>query len=83
MHSRATVETAQGVGQKSTERRSSGRSRRTVYLYNIGEQKFEVPQSAHPALIEGLEYRAFYAPRTRRLLSIEAVDVPGISPFGE
>jgi hypothetical protein len=76
------VESVQGPGRKSTEKRSSGRSRRTVYLYNIGDQKFEVPVNAYPALIDGLEYRASYGPRSRRLLTIEAMDVPGISPFG-
>lgn len=77
-----TVESVQGPGQKSTERRSTGRSRRTIYLYNIGDQNFEVPMSAYPALIDGLEYRVSYAPRSRRLLTIEVTDVPGISPFG-
>jgi hypothetical protein len=77
------IETVQGVAAKSTEQRSSGRSRRRVYLYNIGNLNFEVPQAAYQALIDGLEYRAYYVPRTRQLLSIEPLDVPGMSYLGE
>jgi hypothetical protein len=77
------LETVQGAGAKSTEQRSSGRSRRTVYLYNIGNLNFEVPQGAYQALIDGLEYRAYYVPRTRQLLSIEPLDVPSMSFIGE
>jgi hypothetical protein len=77
------VESTQGIGRKSIEKRSSGRSQRMVYLYNIGDWKFEVPKSAHPALIDGAEYRISFTPRTRRLLTIEAIGVPGIAPFGE
>jgi hypothetical protein len=76
------VESTQGIGRKSIERRASGRSRRTVYLYNIGDQKFEVPKSAQPALIDGAEYRVSFTPRARRMLTIEPISVPGIPPFG-
>jgi len=77
-----TVESVQGLATKSSEQRSSGRSRRRVYLYNIGNEKFEVLRSAHAALLDGLEYRAFFAPRTRQLLSLELLDLPGVSFFG-
>ena len=77
------LETVQGVAAKSSEQRSSGRSRRRVYLYNIGNLNFEVPQGAYQALIDGLEYRAYYVPRTRQLLSIEPLDALGIPYIGE
>jgi hypothetical protein len=69
-------EMVDGVGQKITRRKSSGRSSRTVYYYIIGNQEFEVPQKAYPALIEGLNYKAYFLPRTKRLLTIEPTSIP-------
>lgn len=77
-----TVEVAEGTAMKSTERRSGGRSSRTVYQYNINDTKFQVPQSAYLALIDGLRYRAFYAPRSRKLLSMEVMDIPETTALG-
>jgi hypothetical protein len=69
-------ETTDGIGQAVSRRKSSGRSSRTVYYYVIGEYEFEVPQRAFPALLKGLTYRAYFLPRTKRLLTIEPVSIP-------
>jgi hypothetical protein len=71
-------EEAEGEGRKITRRKSSGRSSRTVYYYSIGGREFEVPQKAYPALVEGINYRAYFMPRSRRLLTLEALSVPGM-----
>jgi protein-S-isoprenylcysteine O-methyltransferase Ste14 len=69
-------EIVEGEGHKVTRRKSSGRSSRTVYYYIIGSQEFEIPQKAYPALLEGFNYRAYFMPRTKRLLTIEPTVVP-------
>jgi len=66
----------EGKGHKLTRRKSSGRSSRTVYYYVIGNQEFEVSQKAFPALLEGVSYRAYFMPSTKRLLSIEPTSFP-------
>jgi hypothetical protein len=72
----SSPETVEGIGRKETRRKSSGRSSRTVYYYIIGTMEFEVAQKAYPALLDGLTYRAYYMPRTKRLLTIEPLSVP-------
>lgn len=72
-------EVVEGEGHKVTRRKSSGRSSRTVYYYIIGSQEFEVPQKAFPALLEGFTYRAYFMPRTKRLIAIEPTVVPELS----
>jgi len=47
-----------------------GRNTR-YYLYQLGETKFRVSKSAYNALIEGGEYRVYFAPRSKRLVAIE------------
>lgn len=69
----------EGRGATHTERRSSGRSSRTVYFYDIGEMKFEVPFRAYQALMEGLTYRAYFSPHSKMLLSLEVTDVPELN----
>jgi hypothetical protein len=41
------------------------------YYYVIGGQRFSVSKAAYNALIEGKPYRIYYAPHSRRLVSIE------------
>lgn len=41
------------------------------YTYQVNGLKFYVSQSAYNALIEGREYRVYYAPRSKRLVAIE------------
>jgi hypothetical protein len=69
-------ESVEGEGRKESRRKSSGRSSRTVYYYVIGTQEFEVPQQAFPALIDKFSYRAYFMPRTKRLLTVEPTVVP-------
>jgi len=68
----------QGMAHKKIRVSSSGRSQTTHYYYVIDDQSFEVSKSAYTALIDGLKYRIYYLPRTKRLISIEALEVsPG------
>jgi hypothetical protein len=69
-------EMIEGPGHKITRRKSTGRSSRTVYYYTIGNNEFEVAQKAFPALLEGVNYRAYFMPSTKRLLSIEPTTMP-------
>lgn len=69
-----TIEQVEGTGRKE-KRVSGGRSRTTQYFYVIGNHQFQVNARAYNALFEGVVYRAYFLPRTRKLLSIEAVDV--------
>ena len=71
-------EMVEGEGRKVTRRKSSGRSSRTVYYYVIGDHEFEVPQKAFPALVEGINYRAYFMPRSKRLVTLEPLSVPGM-----
>ena len=71
-------EVVEGEGRKITRRKSSGRSSRTVYYYVIGDHEFEVPQKAFPALVEGINYRAYFMPRSKRLVTLEPISVPGM-----
>jgi hypothetical protein len=48
------------------------RSRNTrYYTYQINGFKFHVSKSAYNALIEGRNYRVYFAPRSKRLVAIE------------
>lgn len=71
-------EMVEGQGSKITRRKSSGRSSRTVYYYVIGGREFEVPQKAFPALLEKASYRAYFMPKTNRLLAIEPISIPQV-----
>jgi len=41
------------------------------YTYQINNLKFHVSRSAYNALIEGRQYRVYFAPRSKRLVAIE------------
>lgn len=75
----AMPEMEEGRGGKHTERRRSGKSSRTVYFYDIGNMKFQVSQRAYLALIENVQYRAYYAPRSKTLLSLEVTGLPELT----
>jgi len=47
-----------------------GRNTR-YYLYHLNDINFRVSRSAYNALIEGGEYRVYFAPRSKRLVAIE------------
>lgn len=81
MLSSSAPKQVQGMGHKE-KRRSGGKNRTTHYYYVVGGQSFQVKHAAYMALIDGLEYRVYYLPRTKRLISIEALDSSaGSSPF--
>jgi hypothetical protein len=71
-------EVVEGEGRKISRRKSSGKSSRSVYYYVIGDHEFEVPQKAYPALVEGINYRAFFMPRSKRLVTLEPTSIPGL-----
>lgn len=71
-------EVVEGEGRKITRRKSSGKSSRTVYYYVIGDHEFEIPQKAYPALVEGINYRAYFMPRSKRLVTLEPTSIPGL-----
>jgi hypothetical protein len=41
------------------------------YYYVVGSHRFQVSEAASNALIEGMVHRIYYAPRSKRLMSIE------------
>jgi hypothetical protein len=52
--------------------RQAHRSRyNTSYYYVVDTFKFEVSEAAYNALIEGMQYCIWYAPHSKRLVSIE------------
>jgi protein-S-isoprenylcysteine O-methyltransferase Ste14 len=73
-----TPDVVEGRGHKEARRKSSGKSSRTVYYYIIGPSEFEVPQKAFAALIEDVDYRVYFTPRTKTLISIEPTGIPQI-----
>ena len=54
--------------------RHTYRSRNSRYFfYKIDNLKFNVSQSAYNALIEGMDYRVYFTPRSKRLMAIEPI----------
>ncbi|HQX16308.1 MAG TPA: hypothetical protein PLA27_07775 [Anaerolineales bacterium] len=43
------------------------------YTYQVNGFKFYVSESAHNALIEGMEYRVYFTPHSKRLVAIETL----------
>lgn len=69
-----SIASIEGKAHKQ-KRTGGGRSRSTRYYYVIGNQHFQVSRRAYNALVEGLTYRIYYLPRTRKLVSIEVLDL--------
>lgn len=69
-----TVASIAGKARKE-KRTSGGRSRSTRYYYVIGNEYFQVSRRAYNALVENLTYRIYYLPRTRKLISMEVLDL--------
>lgn len=44
------------------------------YYYTIGRRHFKVSKAGYATLVEGLIYRLYYTPKTRRLTSIELIN---------
>jgi hypothetical protein len=72
------VESVTGHLQERTEVRGSGKSRHTYYYYVIDGQKFQVTPAAHRASIEGMRYRLFYLPRSKKVMSAEPIPDPNV-----
>lgn len=70
----SSLEQVQGTGHKE-KRTGGGKSRSTRYYYVIDGKSFQVTRRAYTALIDGLHYRLYYLPRTKKTVSIEPVDV--------
>lgn len=70
----SSLEQAQGPGRKE-KRTSRGKNRSTYYYYVIGGKSFRVTRRAYTALMDGLDYRIYYLPRTKKLVSIEPLDI--------
>ncbi len=63
------VAMVQGPGEKTF------RSRRAAVIksYLINDQRFDVSGHAYNAMVDGEMYRVYYTPRTKTILSIEAI----------
>lgn len=57
------------AGKVIGEANSSGES--TTYYYKVDKLKLRVPAHAYTALVSGMAYRIYYAPRSKTLVSIE------------
>lgn len=71
---RGSVLTAQGPVRRDivvTHTQNGGTS--TTYYYKLDKLKFTVSSAAYTAFIEGLNYRIYYAPLSKRLIAIEPV----------
>lgn len=66
-----TIATMQGSGEKGFTYTVSGRS--TVKYYLINGTRFDVGSRAYDALVEGEQYRVYYTPLTKTIVSIEAI----------
>lgn len=59
----------EGQGHKKVE----GSGNHTHHTYQIGQEHFGVSDKAYDALTDGWNYRVYYLPRTKTLLSIEPI----------
>ncbi|HLB12715.1 MAG TPA: hypothetical protein VJO15_07130, partial [Dehalococcoidia bacterium] len=60
----------EGQGSRTTSVSSESS---TTYYCSVGTVQFTVPRATYEALVEGIVYRAYYAPRSQTLLSTEPV----------
>jgi hypothetical protein len=70
------VETASGRVrlEQRTTRDDDGTT--TKYFYKLGDQRFSVSRRGFRALVPTATYRVYYAPRTKTLVNIEALETP-------
>ena len=66
-----TLKSLDGVGFKGQRVVHTGKSSYVEYFYTIQGQRFVVNHRAHTALVDGLNYRIYYLPRSKKMLSIE------------
>jgi len=50
-------------------------NRSSSYYYRLGDLRFRVSGTAYNALVEGVDYRIYYLPRSKTLVGIEPVSV--------
>lgn len=65
--------TGSGIRYRRVVTRSgeSGQSTSITYYYIVAGEQFQVSERAYAALVEGLTYRAYYLPSSKRLVNIE------------
>jgi len=71
---RKQVLSVEGLGSRKIEYSRSDDTNRKTYYYVIGSRNFPVSARGYNALKEGLRYRAFYTPRGKVLVNIEALE---------
>jgi hypothetical protein len=72
------IEQVEGVAHISSRTSGVGKSRRTQYFLEIYQAvSLEIPEQVYDVLVDGLYYRIFYVPRTRYLVSAEALKLEG------
>ncbi len=65
----------QGFKDMRVRRDDDGTDRKNYY-YVIGDERFEVSRQAYKALIDGLQYRAYFTPSGKTMVNIEALESP-------
>jgi len=71
---RKQVLSVEGPGSRKIEYSRSDDTNRKTYYYVIDSRNFPVSARGYNALKEGLRYRAFYTPRGKVLVNIEALE---------
>ena len=70
------VETATGRVRPEQRTRRDDDGTTTKYYYRLGDQHFSVSRQGFRALVPMATYRVYYAPRSRILVNIEALEAP-------
>jgi len=70
---RGIVEMTEGSVHKFTRSSGGGRSSHTYHYYGINNMSFEVGHAGYEALIEHVNYRIYYTPTSKKLMSIEPI----------
>ncbi len=70
---RREVRSVEGIGQKKLEISADEDGETRSYYYLIGDEKFSVSSRGYDTLVEGKRYRAYYTPRGKMLVNIEAL----------
>jgi len=71
---RKQVISVEGIGEKKVEITSDDDGEQRTYYYIIGGQSFVVSSRGFDALREGWRYRAYFTPKGRLLVNIEALE---------
>ena len=71
------VETAAGPVRLEQRTRRDDDGTTTKYFYKLGDRRFSVSRRGFRALVPTATYRVYYAPRSKTLVNIEALEAPG------